>query len=309
MAGAARIELLIERLAYLTLRELDECGAALIDPAKDQGNKVGKRVKRPSWILAFILAGAFPALAQPVPSAEVQKDLAPTGKLRAAINFGNGVLVQKGPNGEPLGVSPALAAALAKRLGVPIDHVIFTSAGRVFDAAKENAWDIAFFAIEPVRSAEVDFSPPYVLIQGTYMVRKDSALKDVGDVDRPGIRIGVGQGSVYDLYLTRTLKNATLVRNPNGGAMGGIEPFVAERLDAAAGVREPLDDYARTHPDMRVMTGSFEEIRQAIGTPKGRGQAGLAFLHDFVEEMKANGFVADALKRSGQTAPVAPPDR
>jgi polar amino acid transport system substrate-binding protein len=125
-------------------------------------------------------------------------------------------------------------------------------------------------------------------------------------VDRPGIKIGVGLGSVYDLYLTRTLKNATLVRAPKGGAAGGIEPFVNDKLDAAAGVREPLDAYAKDHPEMRVMPGRYEEIRQAIGTPKGR-LAGAAYLRTFVEEMKANGFVADALKRSGQTAQVAPP--
>lgn len=263
-------------------------------------------------VIALIagLVGSGSAVAQTAaapPSPEAVKDLAPTGKLRAAINFGNGVLVQKGPNGEPQGVSPALAAALAKRLGVPLDYVIYTAAGKVFAGVKDNAWDIAFIAIEPVRAAEVDFSPPYVLIQGTYLVRKDSPLKDVADVDRPGVKIGVGLGSVYDLYLTRTLKNATLVRNPNGGATGGIDPFLADKLDAAAGVRDPLEAYAKEHPDMRVMAGNFEEIRQAMGTPKGRGSAGLAYLHAFVEDMKANGFVADALKRSGQTAPVAPP--
>jgi polar amino acid transport system substrate-binding protein len=258
---------------------------------------------------AFIIlvAGAFAAMAQNAPSSEVLKDLAPTGKLRAAINFGNGVLAQKGPNGEPNGVTPELAAALAKRLSVPVEYVIYTAAGKVFDGAKQNAWDIGFIAIEPVRAAEVDFTSPYVLIQGTYLVRKDSPLKDVADVDAPGIRIGVGLGSVYDLYLTRTLKHATLVRAPQGGAAGGIQPFVDDKLDAAAGVREPLDAYAKKHPGYRVMPGSYEEIRQAIGTPKGRGAAGLAYLRAFVEEMKANGFVADALKRSGQTAPVAPP--
>jgi polar amino acid transport system substrate-binding protein len=255
----------------------------------------------------LFFAGSIAAFSQTAPSPEVLRDLAPTGKLRAALNFGNGVLVQKGPNGEPLGVTPELAAALAKRLGVPFEFVNYTAAGKVFAGATQNAWDIAFIAIEPVRAVEVDFSTPYVVIQGAYMVRKDSPLKDVAEVDAPGIKIGVGLGSVYDLYLTRTLRNATLVREPAGGAAGGIAPFIAQKLDAAAGVREPLDAYAKDHPDVRVLPGSFEEIRQAVGTPKGRGAAGLAFLHDFVEEMKANGFVADALKRSGQTAPVAPP--
>ncbi len=257
--------------------------------------------------LAMLVAASTAALAQSAPSAEVLKDLAPTGKLRAAMNFGNPVLVQKGPNGEPVGVTPELAAALAKRLGVPIAFVPYTAAGKVFDGATKNEWDIGFIAIEPVRSAEVDFSPPYLLIQGAYLVQKDLPLKDVAAVDAPGIKIGVGLGSVYDLYLTRTLKNAVLIRNPKGGAAGGVEPFLDQHLDAAAGVREPLDAYAKDHPDTRVLPGSFEEIRQAIGTPKGR-TAGAAYLRKFVEEMKANGFVADALKRSGQTAPVAPPE-
>jgi polar amino acid transport system substrate-binding protein len=261
------------------------------------------------FLIAFIvmLATSFSVSAQPAPSPEVLKDLAPSGKLRAAINFGNGVLAQKGPNGEPRGVTPELATALAKRLGVPVEFVSYSAAGKVAAGASQNAWDIGFIAIEPVRAADIDFTAPYVLIQGAYLVRQDSRLKDVADVDKPGIRIGVGLGSVYDLYLSRTLINATLVRNPNGGAAGGIEPFVNDKLDAAAGVREPLDAYAKDHPEVRVLPGSFEEIRQAIATPKGR-TAGAAYLHNFVEEMKANGFVADALKRSGQTAPVAPPD-
>jgi polar amino acid transport system substrate-binding protein len=256
--------------------------------------------------VAILLATTGALFAQGAPSPDVLKDLAPSGKLRAALNFGNGVLVQKGPNGEPRGVTPELAAALAKRLGAPLEFVIYTAAGKVFAAAGQNAWDIAFIAIEPVRAAEVEFTAPYLLIEGTYMVRKESPLKDVADVDAPGMRIGVGLGSVYDLYLTRTLKNATLVRNPKGGATGGVEPFVDDKLDAAAGVREPLDAYAKEHPEMRVMAGRFEEIAQAMATPKGR-TAGAAYLRGFVEDMKASGFVADALKRSGQTAPVAPP--
>jgi polar amino acid transport system substrate-binding protein len=254
-----------------------------------------------------VLVSSSIAVAQPAPSPEVLKNLAPAGKLRAAMNFGNPVLVQKGANGEPVGVTPELAAALAKRLGVPVEFVIYSSAGKTFDGALQNAWDIGFIAIEPARATDVDFTAPYLLIQGTYLVRQDAPFKSVADVDAPGRKIGVGLGSVYDLYLTHTLKSAVLIRNPNGGAAGGIEPFLGQHLDAAAGVREPLDAYAKDHPDTRVLPGSFEEIRQSIGTPKGR-TAGAAYLRKFVEEMKANGFVADALKRSGQTAPVAPPE-
>jgi polar amino acid transport system substrate-binding protein len=256
---------------------------------------------------AILLATALSAFAQSPPSPDALKDLAPTGKLRAAINFGNGVLAQRGPNGEPRGISAELATALGRWLGVPVEFVPREAAGKVFEALAAGIVDVGFIAIEPVRSAEVEFSPPYVLIEGTYMVRKDSPLKDVDDVDKPGIKVGVGLGSVYDLYLTRTLKQATLVRAKVGGAAAGIGPFIEENLDAAAGVRDPLDDYAKSHPDMRVMKGRFQEIRQAMGTQKGR-KAGAAFVRTFIEEMKANGFVADALKRSGQTAPVAPPE-
>jgi len=187
-------------------------------------------------VLFMFVAASVAAFAQSASTALVVKDLAPTGKLRAAINFGNSVLVQKGPRGEPLGVTPELATALAKRLGLSVQFVMYQAAGKVFEDATKNAWDIAFIAIDPVRAGEVDFSAPYVVIQGTYLVRKDSSLKDVADVDVPGVRIGVGLGSVYDLYLTRTLKNAVLVRNPSGGGAGGIEPFLAQHLDAAAGL-------------------------------------------------------------------------
>jgi polar amino acid transport system substrate-binding protein len=157
-----------------------------------------------------------------------------------------------------------------------------------------------------VRAAEVEFSPPYVIIHGAYLVRAASSFRDNADVDKPGVTVGVGQGSIYDLYLTRTLKNARLIRNPKGGATGGIEPFIEQMLDVAAGVRDPLEAYAKAHPEVRLLPGSFQDIRQAIATPKSRGTVGAAYLHEFIETMKANGFVADALARSGQTATVAP---
>ena len=254
--------------------------------------------------VSMLFAMSFPAMAQVTP--EAIKDLAPTGKLRAAINYGNQVLVQQGAKGEPSGVSPDLARALAKKLNVPLEFVTYTSAGKTFAGAKTNEWDVAFFALDPVRGKEVEFTAPYVLIQGTYLVAKDSRLQTVTDVDTPGIKIGVGLGSVYDLYLTRELKHATLVRNPKGGGAGGVEPFLEQKLDAAAGVREALESYAKDHADVRVMSTSFQEIQQAMVTPTGRGAAGVAYLRAFVEEQKANGFVADALKRSGQSAPVAP---
>lgn len=246
-----------------------------------------------------------------VVSPDVLKDLAPTGTLRAALNYGNGVLAQRGQSEqEPKGVSADLARELATRLGVPVTFVGFDAAGKVFEALKTpdgdpRKWDVAFLAIEPVRAAEIAFTPPYLLIEGTYMVAKDSPLRSVEDVDRPGVRIAVGPNSAYDLYLTRTLKHATLVRAEAGGGEAMIRLFLRETLDAAAGVRQPLEDYARTDPNVRVMAGRFMQIRQAMGTPQGRA-AGAAYLRGFIEEMKATGFIAEALARSGQKAMVAP---
>ena len=255
---------------------------------------------------SMLLAATVSALAQSSVSPDVLKDLAPTGKLRAAINLGNGVLAQQdGATGKPKGITPDLAAELGRRLGVPVELVVYQAAGKVFDAVKEGAWDISFVAIEPVRAAEIEFSAAYVIIEGTYLVRTDSPLKAIADVDRSGVRIAVGLGSAYDLYLTRTLKNATLVRAPVGGGRAMIEMFVNDKLEVAAGVKQPLVAYAGDHPEMRVMDGYFMEIQQAMGTPKGR-LAGAAYLRTFVEEMKASGFVADAIKRSNQSAAVAP---
>lgn len=239
--------------------------------------------------------------------ADALKDLAPSGKLRAAINLGNGVLAQTdAASGQPKGITPDLARELGRRLGVAVELVTYAAAGKVFEAVKTGAWDIAFVAIEPVRAAEIEFSAPYVIIEGTYMVPKDSSLKTIADVDRPGVRIAVGLGSAYDLYLTRTIKNATIVRASAGGGRAMIDLFVNDKLEVAAGVKQPLLAYAKDHPEVRVMDGHFMEIQQAMGTPKGR-TAGAEYLRAFVEEMKASGFVADAIKRSNQLATVAPP--
>jgi polar amino acid transport system substrate-binding protein len=259
---------------------------------------------------SVLLAMTVSAFAQGAGGAvppEVLKDLAPTGKLRAAINLGNSVLAQTdAATGKPKGITPDLAHELGRRLGVPVELVAYEAAGKVFGAVKSNAWDIAFVAIEPVRAAEIEFTAPYVIIEGTYMVPKESALKAIADVDRPGVRIAVGVGSAYDLYLTRTIKNATIVRAATGGGRAMIDMFINDKLEVAAGVKQPLVAYAADHPDVRVMDGHFMEIQQAMGTPKGR-LAGAQYLRAFVEEMKVSGFVADAIKRSHQSAAVAPP--
>jgi polar amino acid transport system substrate-binding protein len=234
-------------------------------------------------------------------SSEIVKEFAPTGTLRAAINYGNSVLVQRSAAGELSGITVDLARELGRRLGITVTLVPFDAAGKVFDALKIGAWDVAFLAVEPVRAAEIDFTAPYVIIEGVYMVPKDSALKTVADVDRAGVRIAVNKGSAYDLYLTRTLKHATLQRGDDG-----IQLFKQEKLEAAGGVRQPLAEYAKTDPSVRVMDTRFMAIEQAMGMPKGRAKAH-AYLKTFVEEMKSSGFCADALKRANQPdAQVAP---
>lgn len=257
----------------------------------------------------FVLSIGSATMAAEMPSedgSDVVKELAPSGRLRAAINFGNPVLAQKdSATGEARGVSVDLTYALGRRLGVPVELVAFDAAGKVFDAIASKAWDVAFLAIEPVRSAEINFSPPYVIIEGSYLVPSSSPLRNIEDVDRNGIHIAVGRGSAYDLYLTRTLKHAELVRAATSAA--AIDEFQARGLDVLAGVRQPLAAFAKTHPNVRLMAGRFMVIQQAMGTPKGR-PAGARYLHRFVEEMKATGFIAEALEKSHQPdVAVAPP--
>jgi polar amino acid transport system substrate-binding protein len=239
-------------------------------------------------------------------SPDLVKELAPTGRLRAAINFGNSVLAQPDPaGGPPRGVSGELARELAKRLGVGIDYVTFDAAGKVFEALKAGLWDVAFLAVDPVRAAGIAFTAPYVVIEGVYLVPKHSPLKSVEDVDRDGVRIAVAAGSAYDLFLTRAIKHATLVRQPSGPE--ALEMFIREGLEAAGGVRQPISAFAQAHPDTRIIPGRFMAIEQAMGTVRGREVAS-ACLRAFVEEMKASGFVARALEASGQVdATVAPP--
>jgi polar amino acid transport system substrate-binding protein len=236
---------------------------------------------------------------------ETARQLAPGGRLRAAINFGNPVLAQKDPStGEPRGVTVDLARALGERLGRTVDLVTFEAAGKVFEALKTGAWDLAFLAIDPVRAAEIAFTSPYVVIEGTYLVRAAAPFRSVDDLDREGVRIAVGRGAAYDLFLTRTLKQAEIVRADTSAA--AIELFLAGGLDAAAGVRQPLSAVAHVQPDLRVLDGRFTAIEQAMGLPRARA-GGLPFVQAFIEEMKASGFVAAALARSGQgDAAVAP---
>jgi polar amino acid transport system substrate-binding protein len=234
--------------------------------------------------------------------ADVAGDLAPTGVLRASINLGNPVLAQGTPE-TPTGVTVDIARELGARLGVSTHLVCFDAARKSFEAMTSGRADIGFLAIEPAREAEVAFTAPYVVIEGVFVVPRDSAVATPADVDRAGIRVGVKQGSAYDLFLSRTLEHATLVRGDEG-----IDLFRDRDLEVGAGIRTPVAEFVARHPGYRLIEERFMEIRQAVATTRDRRPETVAFLRAFVEEMKASGFVADALRRANQSgATVAPP--
>jgi polar amino acid transport system substrate-binding protein len=224
------------------------------------------------------------------------KALAPTGVLRASINVGNPILAKRdATTGKAVGVSVDLASAWAKLLGLPLQLEVFDTASQSVDAVTQELADVGFFAIDPVRGAGISFTAPYVLIEGCYLVRQDSPLQRNDDVDRAGTQIVVGQGSAYDLFLTRETKHATLVRAPTSPAV--VDHFMTHQADVAAGVKQQLEGDAKRLPNLRLLPGRFMVIQQAMGLPKGRGEMALAHLATFVEAMKQSGFVANALKR------------
>lgn len=221
----------------------------------------------------------------------VAQDLAPTGVLRASINLGNPVLAWGTPD-EPAGVTVDIAREIAARLDLPVELVCFDAARKSFEAMKDGRADICFLAIEPAREAEVSFTEPYVVIEGVFAVPVGSAITTVAEVDQPGVRIGVKQGSAYDLYLTRTLRHAQVVRGDEG-----VDVFREQELDVAAGIREPMTAFAAGNDDVRLIGERFMEIRQAVGTTKSRRPETVRFLSDVVDELRASGFVARSLGR------------
>lgn len=221
----------------------------------------------------------------------VAQDLAPTGVLRASINLGNPVLARGTPD-EPAGVTVDIAREIAARLDLPVELVCFDAARKSFEAMKDGRADICFLAIEPAREAEVAFTEPYVVIEGVFAVPVGSAITTVAEVDQPGVRIGVKQGSAYDLYLTRTLRHAQVVRGDEG-----VDVFREQELDVAAGLREPMTAFAAGNDDVRLIGERFMEIRQAVGTTKSRRPETVRFLSDVVDELRATGFVARSLGR------------
>ncbi|MFA7670221.1 MAG: transporter substrate-binding domain-containing protein [Burkholderiaceae bacterium] len=234
----------------------------------------------------------------------VKAELLVGGALRAAINYGNPVLAQRGPQAQPQGISAALARALAERLGVKLEFVPFETAGKIVETAAQGAWDVGFLAIDPMRADQLAFTAPYALIEGTYLLREESPYSTVDQLDAPGIRIAVGEGAAYDLYLSRTLKHAEILRAPTSAEAVGL--FIEQGLDAAAGVRQPLETVARSRTGFKVLPGHFTAIRQAMAVPANRAVV-QPFLDAFIEEMKASGFVAQALRDSGQSAVTVAP--
>lgn len=234
-------------------------------------------------------------------------EFAPSGKVRASINLGNPILANReNDTGRLFGVSIDLATEFAARLGAESELVAFDAAGKAVEALRGEKVDIGFFAIDPLRSQGIHFTPPYVQIEGAYLVRIDSPLHHNAAVDVPGMRVAVGAGSAYDLFLTRELVNAQIVRAPTSPAV--VDTFIEQKLDVAAGVKQQLEADAKRIPGTRLLPGRFMVIQQALGLPATRSPQALAFLISFVEEMKACGFIAQALARHCiDGAVVAPP--
>ena len=240
------------------------------------------------------------------PQEQIVARFAPTGTLRAAINLGNPILAGSDPStGAARGVSIDLARELGRRLGVAVELLTVDTAGKSVEAVASERADVGFFAIDPLRGADIAFTAPYVLIEGCYLVRDGSPLRSNDEVDRAGQVVVVGQGSAYDLHLSRELKLASIVRAPSSPTV--VDTFVAQGADVAAGVRQQLEADAARIGGLRLLGERFMVIRQAMGLPKTRGGDAAEYLERFVEEMKAGGFVAAALARHGiRGASVAP---
>ncbi|MBC7499106.1 MAG: ABC transporter substrate-binding protein [Herminiimonas sp.] len=238
-------------------------------------------------------------------SSAVVAAFAPTGTLRASINLGNPILANLDMNRNPVGVSVDLATELAQRLGVDLELVVFDAAGKCVDALALEQADIGFFAIDPLRGADIAFTAPYVLIEGFYLVRAASPIVTNADVDRTGHRVVVGRGSAYDLYLTRQLTQAEIIRAPTSQAV--VDTFIDQNAQVAAGVKQQLLADAHRLGGLRLLDTRFMVIQQAIGVAKSRGEAVAVFLHHFVETMKTSGFIERALQRHDISgAAVAP---
>ena len=239
------------------------------------------------------------------PSKTAIVELTPTGKLRVGLNMSNFLLTATDAAGAPIGVAPDLGHELGKRLGVEVELVPYPNPGALADDANKGKWDVGFLGAEPQRANEIDFTAAYVEIEATYLVPPGSPLKTIAAVDVKGIRIAVPERSAYELYLTRSLKNAELVRIK--GADNAFKTFVDDKLDALAGLRPRLTTDHDNLPGSRILDGNFTAVQQAAGTPKGR-PAGAQYLREFIGNIKASGFVAKTIEKNkvrGLTVAVA----
>ena len=233
----------------------------------------------------------------PSNSADSRSDLAPTGTLRVGINRGNFLVVTQDPaSGELRGIAVDLARELGRRAGLPVEFITYASAGKMAEAVKTGAWDVAFLGAEPERRNEISFTPAYLEIEATYLVPAGSSIRAIAEVDRDGVRIAVAAKSAYDLFLSRTLQRARLMRAE--GIDASFKLFIADKLEALAGLKPRLVADAQLLPGSRILEGRFTAIQQAIGTSRGR-DAGAAYLRDFIEDVKASGFVAQAMEKHG----------
>jgi polar amino acid transport system substrate-binding protein len=224
-------------------------------------------------------------------------DLAPRGRLRAGINYGNFILASKDPpSGESRGVAIDLARELARRLDVAVELIAYDGVAGMVDAAKVGAWDIAFLGIDPAREGEISFTAAYLEIEATYLVAAGSPIRTVADVDREGVRVAAPDRANYELFLSRHLVRARLVRAPSADA--AYDLLVRGEVDVLAGLRQALIGLALKLTGSRVLDGRFMAVQQAVGVPRGR-DAGLAYLRRVVEEAKASGLVARAIERTG----------
>jgi polar amino acid transport system substrate-binding protein len=231
----------------------------------------------------------------PPASPDVVKAIAPTGRLRAGLNIANTILVQTDrETGDLTGAAPDIVYELGRRLGVPVEFVAFKHARDLYEAVSADDLDVAFLASDPARANGIAFTAPYVMIEGAYLVRQESPMIHVDEVDRADVRVVVNEGSAYALHLARTLKHARTVS-------GDVSTFLNEDFEVLAGIRQAIAKLNNEIPATRILDGSFMKIGQAVGAPRRCGEAGITFITDFIEELKASGFVADALARSGQS--------
>ena len=238
-------------------------------------------------------------------SLQLTSEFAPTGTLRAAINLGNPILANQNADGQPYGISIDIATELARRLNVPLTLLVGQTAAQSVEAVTQETADFGFFAIDPIRGKGIAFTAPYVFIEGSYLVRNDSPLSANNQVDQAGNRIAVGKGSAYDLFLTREIKNAEIQRAPSSPTT--VDFFLSEKLEVAAGVKQQLEMDATRLPNLRLLPGRFMVIEQAMGLPKTRSPKAQAYLKQFVEDIKASGFVSQSMARHNiQGAAVAP---